>query len=131
MANKKPIGVIEILNAAVLPVPDYRGHQNVFRVRVLRGASFLFEPSSAEEAQQWIRSILIAARGGLDDDGIVAIGEENGPSLFGAYVVAGARQGKGRGRERRGAGARWGKGRRKGAGARGARAGTLGGGQRS
>ena len=113
MANKKPIGVIEILNAAVLPVPDYRGHQNVFRVRVLRGASFLFEPSSAEEAQQWIRSIQIAARGGLDDDGIVAIGEENGPSLFGAYVVAGGGAGKGvdGGKARGRAGARGAQGR--------------------
>ena len=83
MANKKPVGVIDILNAVVLPCPDYKSHQNVFRVRVLRGASFLFQPSDADDSKKWMAALSLAARGGLDEHGIVAVGQEGGPDLFG------------------------------------------------
>jgi hypothetical protein len=85
--GQKPVGVIDILNAVVMLCPDYRNRQNVFRVRVARGATFLFEPVDTDDGKKWVGALQLAASGGLDDRGIVAVDVEGGPSLFGRYAA--------------------------------------------
>lgn len=80
--GKAPLGVIDILNATAKACPDYPNRQHVFRLRTIRAASFLFAAMDEEDVQRWVDNLTIAGRGGMDENGTVAIGLRNGPSLF-------------------------------------------------
>ena len=85
VASKKPLGVIDILNATTMACPDYKGRANIFRVRVIRGASFLFMANTADDVHRWMAAIELAARGGMDEEGQVPVSKEGGPSLLRGY----------------------------------------------
>ena len=62
--------------------PEYKTRQDVFRIRLSSGASYLFQAISQDDMDMWVSVIKTAARGGLDEHGAVAVGQQGLPSLF-------------------------------------------------
>ena len=65
--------------------PEYKTRQSVFRMSVPSGSVFLFQATNEHDAEMWVAMLKTAARGGLDEKGTVAIGQEGLPSLFSGY----------------------------------------------
>lgn len=68
LAEKPSLGTIDILNGEIEEVHDHHSKSHVFRLIVQRGATFLFEPECREEYDEWLDSMRVATRGGVDLD---------------------------------------------------------------